>query len=88
MQGVPEGCLSGVFFLLMGVGWGAEGQGRGLDCVIDLVRHIFQGVEASDPGTFSGARRPCKANWKREFKLPWREAGPPNHHDDKMVSDQ
>jgi len=25
---------------------------------------------------------------KREFKLPWREAGPPNHHDDKVDSDQ
>jgi len=25
---------------------------------------------------------------KREFKLPWREAGPPNHHDDEVVSDQ
>ena len=24
----------------------------------------------------------CKAAWKREFKLPWREAGPPNHHND------
>ena len=24
----------------------------------------------------------CKATWKREFKLPWREAGPLNHHDD------
>ena len=22
-----------------------------------------------------------------EFKLPWREAGPPNHHDDKVDSD-
>ena len=30
----------------------------------------------------------CKATWKREFKLPWREAGPPNHHDDKVGSDQ
>ena len=29
-----------------------------------------------------------KAIWKREFKLPWREAGPPNHHDDKVDSDQ
>jgi len=29
-----------------------------------------------------------KASWKREFKLPWREAGPPNHHDDKLDSDQ
>ena len=25
---------------------------------------------------------------EREFKLPWREAGPPNHHDDKVDSDQ
>ena len=25
---------------------------------------------------------------KRGFKLPWREAGPPNHHDDKVDSDQ
>ena len=24
----------------------------------------------------------------REFKLPWREAGPPNHLDDKVDSDQ
>ena len=24
----------------------------------------------------------------REFKLPWREAGPPNHHDDKVDLDQ
>ena len=30
----------------------------------------------------------CKATWKRRFKLPWREAGPPNHHDDKVDSDQ
>ena len=27
-------------------------------------------------------------DWKREFKLPWREAGPPNHHDDKVDSGQ
>ena len=30
----------------------------------------------------------CKATWKRELKLPWREAGPPNHYDDKVDSDQ
>ena len=29
-----------------------------------------------------------KATWKREFKLPWREAGPPNHHDDEVDPDQ
>ena len=30
----------------------------------------------------------CKAAWKRELKLPWREAGPPNHLDDEVDSDQ
>jgi len=25
---------------------------------------------------------------QREFKLQWREAGPPNHHDDTVDSDQ
>ena len=30
----------------------------------------------------------CKATWKRGFKLPWREAGPPNHHDGKVDSDR
>ena len=29
----------------------------------------------------------CKATWKREFKLPRREAGPPNHLDDEVDSD-
>ena len=29
-----------------------------------------------------------KATWKREFKLPWREAGPPNHLDDVVDADQ
>jgi hypothetical protein len=35
---------------------------------------------------FSGDR--CKATWKREYKLPRREAGPPNHHDDTADLDQ
>jgi len=30
----------------------------------------------------------CKATWKMGFKLLWREAGPPNHHDDTVDSDQ
>ena len=29
-----------------------------------------------------------EATWNREFKLPWREAGPPNHLDDTADSDQ
>jgi len=28
------------------------------------------------------------STWKRELKLPWREAGPPEHHDHKSGSDQ
>ena len=28
------------------------------------------------------------AIWKREFKLPWREAGPPNYLDDGVDLDQ
>ena len=28
-----------------------------------------------------------KATWEREFKLPWRKAGPPNHLDDIVNSD-
>ena len=30
----------------------------------------------------------CTADCKREFKLPWREAGAPNHRYDKVDSDQ
>ena len=30
----------------------------------------------------------CKATWKMESMLPWREAGPPDHHDDKVDSDE
>ena len=30
----------------------------------------------------------CKASWKKELKLPWREAGLPNHQDDKVDSYQ
>ena len=30
----------------------------------------------------------CKATWKREFKLPWREAGPTDDHDHIEDSDE
>ena len=29
----------------------------------------------------------CKATWKREFKLLWRDADSPNHQDDKVDMD-
>ena len=28
----------------------------------------------------------ANATWERDFKLPWREAGSPNHHDDNVGS--
>jgi len=34
------------------------------------------------------ARGRCKATWKREFEIPWCEAGPPNHQNDKVGSGQ
>ena len=37
-------------------------------------------------GAMSGTS--FRITWKKNFKLPWREAGPPNHHDDKVDSDQ
>ena len=43
-------------------------------------------MQGSDEISLQGGR--CTAPCKREFKLPWREAGPPNHHDDKVDSDQ
>ena len=36
----------------------------------------------------SSVKKVCKATWKREFKLPWREAGSSNHLDDKVDLDQ
>jgi len=41
----------------------------------------------SAAGTSANSARVFAA-WKREFKLPWREAGLPNHHDDEVDSDQ
>ena len=40
------------------------------------------------PYTINLYKGRCKATWTREFKLPWHEAGPPNHHDDPVDSDQ
>ena len=48
-----------------------------------------RGASSRQPGpryTLSGScvfDGRCKATWKWKFQLPWREAGPPNHHDDK-----
>ena len=41
-----------------------------------------------DSGQSTPEKGRYKATWKREFKQPWREAGPPNYFDDKVDSDQ
>ena len=32
--------------------------------------------------------REVALTWKKKFKIPWREAGPPNHLDDNVDLDQ
>ena len=52
---------------------------------------LYPGLDVARTRALSWSRigvSRCKATWKREFKLPWRETGPPNHHDDKVDSDQ
>ena len=50
-------------------------------------------VKRRPNGLTSERRQPKSSVWDRgrgsgEHVLPWREAGPPNHHDDKVDSDQ
>jgi hypothetical protein len=40
------------------------------------------------PGTSLAQKGRCKATWKSDFKLSWREAGSPNHHNDQVDSDR
>jgi len=49
------------------------------------VRFSDQGLESSAVTT---RKVDASLPVKREFKLPWREAGPPNYHDDNVDSDQ
>ena len=54
--------------------------------ILALASDIFSAKLLKTILVVQGGR--CKATWRREFELPWREAGPPNHHDDKVDSDQ
>ena len=80
--------------MVMGRRWGNGGEtvGRRTGAVgvasrnpggVDLKHNfpVIQDVHLREEGS-------CKATWKKKFKLPWREAGPPDHHDDKVDSDQ
>ena len=62
------------------VGWGGAGGGQ-----MDARPKDEREVKAR---TWRCARPLRKVTWKREFKLPWRKAGPPNHPDDDVDSDQ
>jgi hypothetical protein len=46
------------------------------------------GVICTREVTIGQMKGRCKTTRKRDFKLPWREAGPPNHLDGAMNSDQ
>ena len=49
-------------------------------------RHTFNKDSLSVQGVAAGAG--SAGLLQQVFKLPWREAGPPNHHDDRVDSDQ
>ena len=46
--------------------------------------------DASGDGSGEATRKVdrCNAGWTRKVQLLWREAGPPDHHDDQVDSDQ
>ena len=58
----------------------AGGSGRTLTFQLQAGLLTIQ-LQAGQEGGYT-------ATWNLEFKLPWREAALPNHHDDKMDSDQ
>ena len=62
------------------------GAGMAAVLVIAIVALVL--IEISVRGMQTGRPRGrCKATWKREFKLPWRETGAFYHHDE-VDSDQ
>ena len=82
---------------IWGLGFGVGGWGFFMSEV-----PLYSQINVTDRPTFYGVYSRClkrklitllwegsrKATWKREFRLPWREAGPPYHHDDEGDSDK
>ena len=60
------------------------GSSRSLETV-DRTGQVSEGGRVKGLGFWSEGGNTSE---QREFKPPWREAGPPNHHDDKVDSDQ
>ena len=79
-------------FRVQGAGFRVQGSG----CRVQVSGFRVQGSEwRVEPGRRRRAAAAQRGRsivkpgtWKTEFKLPWREDGPPNHHDDKVDSDQ
>ena len=53
-------------------------------------RKVRKKQKEREAGSAAGAERSCSSSASAclEFKIPRREAGPPNHHDDQVASDQ
>ena len=58
------------------------------EAVANSARPLDRHAGLDPPATTLWQEGRCKATWKREFKLPWRDAGPPNRHDGTVDSDQ
>jgi hypothetical protein len=56
-------------------------------CSVFLVQNV-NGVLAQNAPVHGMSEGRCKATSKKIFELPRREAGPPDHHDDEVDSDQ
>ena len=53
-----------------------------------LINRLRKVTSVRESQTPASTRKVDKATWKRQFKLPWRKAGPPNRLDDKVDPDQ
>ena len=52
-----------------------------------LIDSYITQLKAQGPSAGAGQDRRSASGAGRARELPWREAGPPNHHDDKVDSD-
>ena len=71
--------------------WSVNRFGVILDSSAGAMSKLVPLFSLGGGGVIGSGQQVCpafKATWKRSFKLPWREAGPPHHHDDKVDSDQ
>ena len=63
-------------------------KGHARECAVARALGALELLDREVGGLPLRVQRDRVQLWEREFKLPWREAGPPNHHDDDVDSDQ